>query len=232
MPVPIQIRVPPDLVHLRVNVREFLEKMRSLDMVYDRLVVAACIFSPKNNIDVAPRLLVVQRAETEHTFPNLWEVPGGSCEPSDPSVSHSLARETFEETGLRLTRFIRQVGDAVTFTTPGGLKWLKLVFQIEVLELHGEWGIGAGFADSVRITLDPEEHQKYSWATEDEIKQSTTNSGPYPTITEPQRQNMLQAFELYKADRDPSWRLPRRPAEDAPDGGRGWPEVREYVQRA
>jgi 8-oxo-dGTP pyrophosphatase MutT (NUDIX family) len=54
---------------------------------------------------------------TERSFPNLWEVPGGSPELSDPTILHSVAREAFEETGLRLTKFVRQIGDGVEFNT-------------------------------------------------------------------------------------------------------------------
>ena len=196
---------------------------------------------------MAPRLLLVQRAATERAFPNLWEVPGGSSEGTDPTVLHSVAREVFEETGLHLTRFVRQVGKGVEFTSSsnivdenGVLKprrvFLKLTFAIEVAELEfgglnhsltsrhhnglsnvGEMpsdsaSVDATSADptthasscssspsfpppSVVITLDPEEHQRYAWVTEESFNKPDALNN-YATISEHQRETILQAFAL------------------------------------
>lgn len=227
---PIQIRVPPELVSLRVNVKTFLEVNSHLGFIYDRLVVSACIFAPRNSDDPEPRLLIVQRAADETAFPNKWEVPGGSCERNDPSVAHSLGREVFEETSLRLTRFCRQIGQSNSWVGRDNTKWLKLTFEIEVEEVHGLGGqyTKEGY-EQVNIKLDPKEHQKYAWATEDEIKESHVTSGPYPTITESQSEKMLEAFALHREDRNP---VPRTPQTDDPHGGKGWPEVRECTLQA
>lgn len=223
---PIQIRVPPELVCLRVNVKNFLEANSHLGVIYDRLVVSACIFAPRNSDDPELRLLIVQRAADETGFPNKWEIPGGSCERNDPSVAHSLGREVFEETSLRLTRFCRKVGESDRWMDGrDNTKWLKLTFEIEVEEVHGLGGqyTKEGY-EHVTIKLDPKEHQRYAWATEDEIKQSHPTSGPYPTATESQGEKMLEAFALHREDRNP---VPRTPQKDEPHGGKGWPEVRE-----
>lgn len=202
MPVasPIQICVPPELVGLGVNVKTFLEVNSHAGSIYDRLVVSACIFAPRNRNDPEPRLLIVQRAAGEAAFPNKWEVPGGSCERNDPTVAHSLGREVFEETSLRLTRLCWQVGESSCWIDGRhDSKWLKLTFEIEVEEVHGLGGqyTKDGY-ERVIIRLDPKEHQKYSWATEDEIKQSHPSSGPFPTITEAQSEKMLEAFALHR----------------------------------
>lgn len=161
---------------------------------------------------------------------------------------HSVAREVFEETGLHLTRVVRQVGKGVEFTSSantvdknGVLKprrvFLKLTFEIEVAELEleglnhsttsrhhaGQFNAGempsdpasvnATSADpstcassssssspsfpppSIVITLDPEEHQQYAWVTEESFnKPDPLNS--YATISEHQRETILQAFAL------------------------------------
>ena len=62
-----------------------------------------------------------------------------------PDVAHALVgaavRETFEETGLRLSRVHRQVGDKEEFVTgyeghgARQKRWCKLSFEIEVMEL-------------------------------------------------------------------------------------------------
>lgn len=228
---PIQIRVPPELVGLRVNVKTFLEVNSHDGFIYDRLVVSACIFAPRNSHDPEPRLLIVQRAADETAFPNKWEVPGGSCDHIDPTVAHSLGREVFEETSLRLTRFCRKVGESNSWTDGrDSTKWLKLTFEIEVEEVHGLGGqyTKEGY-EQVIIKLDPKEHQKYAWVTEDEIKHSHPTSGPYPTITEAQNEKILEAFALHREDRNP---LPRTLQKDDPHGGKGWPEVREGILQA
>ncbi|KAJ5041261.1 uncharacterized protein L3040_005809 [Drepanopeziza brunnea f. sp. 'multigermtubi'] len=57
------------------------------------------------------QLLLLQRAATDHA-PGVWEVPGGGVEPAeDATVLHAVVREVFEETGLRVGRFVRQVWD-------------------------------------------------------------------------------------------------------------------------
>lgn len=140
---------------------------------------------------------------------------------SDPTILHSVARETFEETGLRLTRFVRGVGAGVEFVTPGKegegeRTWVKLSFEIEVAEVHGVGGggghlhgascqhedrekgngVGDGGID-VEITLDPEEHQEYAWATEEDIRGDC-----YPIVTPEQKAVMLEGFVLRKGDSD------------------------------
>ena len=133
-PVPISIHIAPHLNHLAVSLKSFLDKHPP----YCHLVVGAFIFSPYSAVSPsARRLLLVQRSVSERSFPNCWEVPGGSCELDDPTVLHSIAREVFEETGLRLTRVLRQVGDETFFDIGSDSNlnhWLKLSFEIEVLE--------------------------------------------------------------------------------------------------
>lgn len=217
---PIQIRVPLELASLKLNVKNFLETKSSPGFIYDRLVVSACIFAPRNSDDPETRLLIVQRAAEETSFPNKWEVPGGSCERDDPSVAHSLGREVFEETSLRLTRYCRQVGRSNNWIDGRDhTNWLKLTFEIEVEELHGLGGqcTKEGY-EGVAIQLDSKEHQNYAWATENQIKQSHSNSGPYPTITEAQSEKLVEAFALHREDRYP---VSRAPEKDDPHGGKG-----------
>ena len=217
---PIQIYIPPSLRHLTVPLPTFL----ALNKQYTNLAVGSFIFRSSKSATPEPHLLIVQRAATERGFPNKWEVPGGSCEASDPTILHSLARETFEETGLRLTRFRRQIGSGIKFVTGYGVRekqWLKLSFEIDVAEIEdcdmrsGGFDIGCGKVgsrenagkdgangvdggmDEVCITLDPEEHQAHAWATEKEIKE-----GKYAIATAEQQDLMLEAFALRKADED------------------------------
>lgn len=138
-PVPIQIHIPQSLAHLTVPLSIYLQENPS----FTNLAVGACVFTrtaDDQSSPCQPRLLLVQRAATERGFPNFWEVPGGSAEAGDPTILHSVAREVFEETGLRLTRFVRAVGNGIQFTTGRHSTWMKLTFEIEVQE---------GFCDAV-----------------------------------------------------------------------------------
>lgn len=201
---PISIHIPPGLQSLIVPLKTYLSG-NNVRPKYDLLVVGACIFTPITTEHPKTRILLIQRAATERSFPNMWEVPGGAAEYSDPSILHSVARETFEETGLRLTRLVRQVGDGITFTSRGNRKCIKLLFEIEVGELHGTLipkAAERGVSEPVPITLDPQEHQRYAWVTGDEVKQCTVTSGPYPATTEAQIQGILLAFALHDDRRE------------------------------
>ena len=60
-------------------------------------------------------------------------MPSGSVEPDDSTILDSVGREVFEETGLRLTRFTRQVGEGARHRSQRrGLEVFKLVFRVEV----------------------------------------------------------------------------------------------------
>ncbi len=86
---------------------------------------------------------------------------------------------------------MREVGKGVEFVT-GKNTWVKLSFEIEVIEVHGRKAEGA--VDDVEIRLDPEEHQNYKWVTEQEIREDR-----YPIVTGEQKEVMLEGFELRKA---------------------------------
>ena len=185
-PQPIQITIPPSLRQHTIPLSTFLTRKPQ----YTNLVVGVLIFLPATPTRPL-RLLLLQRASTERAFPNLWEVPGGSSDPEDPTILHSAARETFEETGLRLMRFVREVGKGVEFAE-GKTRWVKLSFEIEVVEIHERKAENE--EEGVEIRLDPEEHQDYRWVTEQEIREDR-----YPIITSEQKAVMLEGFGLRKA---------------------------------
>lgn len=207
----ITIHIPPQLHHLAIPLQRYLDQ----NPKYNCLGVQAYIFTPSP----IPRVLLVQRSATETAFPNLWEGPGGGAEPSDPTILHSVAREVFEETGLHLTRFTRQVGNGVEFKGRRKEQWQKLSFVIEVAEIppldsHHQPAHENGDAearDHIGITLDPAEHQAYKWATEEQIREcGTFPQDPNPPkerqtggdilvfMTPSQLHLTLEAFAVYK----------------------------------
>lgn len=187
---PIQIHIPLSLQQYAIP----LPRFTTAHPKYAAFGTGAFIFH--NNA-----LLLIQRAATESSA-NLWEVPGGGSEPSDPTILHSAARETFEETGLRLTRFVRQFGKGQEFLLGKGELCLKLNFEIEVAEIHGsghrgdhQHADGDEGMEPVETTLDPEEHQAYAWASEEDVQKNR-----YPIVTEDQKVLLLEAFALRKID--------------------------------
>ena len=83
---------------------------------------------------LVPRLLLVQRAETD-SYPGHWELPGGSWDVSDKVLQDSVARELREETGLLLISVVGQVLPCETFQTGWGQRrksWANLAFVVEV----------------------------------------------------------------------------------------------------
>ena len=187
----ISIHIPPQLQHHAISPSKFLELHRE----YELLGVGALIFAPAHLSSPAiPRILLVQRAATERGFPNLWEIPGGAAEPSDPTIFHSVAREVFEETGLHLVRVLRQIGNGQEFVVGGKhnpKNCLKLSFEIEVTELgahllgsdshqphnpgvchEGNDGTTPRISsmEAINIDLDPKEHQAARWVTEEDVK--------------------------------------------------------------
>jgi 8-oxo-dGTP pyrophosphatase MutT (NUDIX family) len=113
------------------------------------IVAAALVFSPST----PPRILIVQRAARDYV-PNLWEIPGGSCD-ADESILAGTVRELWEESGLVATEVLRQVGETCEWVGEGKV-WCKFSFEVEV--------------EGMEVRLDEDEHQAFSWATEDECR--------------------------------------------------------------
>ena len=216
---PIQIHIEASLGIYNITLSQYLRN----NPQYDRLVVSAFIFdAPKKQTpasDRERRLLIVQRAAHERSYANLWEVPGGSSDASDPTILLSLEREVFEETGLKLKKVLRQVGNLMEFTTGWGTrqkKWAKLTFEIEVADIiyqnrHGTPATNHDSSTSIEacqshsgeqqsgsdsesreiaVTTDPEEHQSFAWTSLKDLK-----TDKYAISTSEQRALMLEAFE-------------------------------------
>jgi len=164
---PITIHIPPQLRDNAIPLSKWLDQHPD----YSGLATGAFIFAPAHlSSPPAPKLLLVQRAAAERSFANLFEIPGGAADLTDPTILHSVAREVFEETGLHLTRLTRQVGDGLSLTFKSGKPWMKLSFEIEVQEIGGGDGSQLRTLSDIQVTLDPREHQAFRWVTEDEAK--------------------------------------------------------------
>ncbi|KAJ7319067.1 NUDIX hydrolase domain-like protein [Mycena albidolilacea] len=135
--------------------------LKTLDSQYDKLVVGIVI--PQKDSD-RTRILYVQRAATEHHYPNSYEIPGGKVDAEDETVLHAAVRETFEETGLRVVHLAGEF-EALSYTTESfsadgkpvvrASLQLNFVARVEAFE---------------PVTLNPLEHQTYTWVAEDEVE--------------------------------------------------------------
>lgn len=107
-----------------------------------------------------PRVLLLQRA-AEDEDPNKWEPPGGACDDEDVSILHAAARELWEEAGLQAAQIEGISGDHFFFTLSDGKKVCQFNFAVRVKADNGTPPV---------VRLNPEEHQRFVWATEDEVK--------------------------------------------------------------
>lgn len=107
-----------------------------------------------------PRLLLLQRAASDSN-PNKWEPPGGASDDDDPSILHAAARELWEETGLMAAHIAGLAGHPYIFTLRNGKRVCRFNFTVYAERDDGVLPV---------VQLDPKEHQKFVWATEDEVR--------------------------------------------------------------
>lgn len=151
---------------------------------YGYIAVGALTF------DRTGRILLIQRASSD-SIPNLWEIPGGACDDEDPTILHAVARELFEEAGLKATKIGLQVGlgQGYTFLTSTKKVVCKFSFLAEV-EIGGE----VDEKGWLKVKLDPEEHQNYVWATREECKAEKVGDLKIPFTHPEQKKMVLDAF--------------------------------------
>jgi 8-oxo-dGTP pyrophosphatase MutT (NUDIX family) len=199
---------------------------------YRHVAVGAFVFRRPTGVEdeAVDRILIVQRAAHD-SMPGRWEVPGGACdddadaadaegggdddetEGGSEVILHAVARELWEETGLVASRVGPLVGDrrGQRFVTRSGKGVVKFNFEVDV----GPREDTRSDADSrarpnlPAVKLDPDEHQAYSWVTEEEVvansaaRVETENDGHSSVqlifTTDQQRETILEAFRARKA---------------------------------
>ncbi|KAK0610841.1 NUDIX hydrolase domain-like protein [Immersiella caudata] len=176
----------------KVTVRQWLQD-RDPSPPINGVATGAVVFNAEG------RVLLVQRASHD-SMPNLWEVPGGAVDEEDATILHGAARELWEEAGLVLTRIHRFVPERMQddrydikledmgyrFTNRAGTKtFCRFAFEAEVENCD-------------QVTLDPDEHQDYVWASEEEVRAQKIGERGIP-LTGPFGLSMLlTAFRLRK----------------------------------
>jgi 8-oxo-dGTP diphosphatase len=107
------------------------------------------------------QLLVVRRADTELTFPNKWELPGGHVEEGE-TIYEALRRETIEETGLVVQDVVGQFEE---------LRWTSRTGEKESVQFN----FVATIQQPYKVTLNAEEHSDWKWVEEDDINSLPTS---------------------------------------------------------
>ncbi|KAL3953095.1 hypothetical protein ACCO45_013038 [Purpureocillium lilacinum] len=145
------------------------------------LIVGAVVFC-------GDEILLIQRAAGD--FAGLmWEIPGGTA-----LFSLEWRGELREETGLHL-RSIKRVVDQVDIPDHQKLDfmWRKVTFEVDVEEGRGLAPAERREAITAAVKLEPDEHEDWGWATEDQVKQKKWAKGILDSLLL-QHGSILHAF--------------------------------------
>ncbi|KAF9883539.1 hypothetical protein FE257_003372 [Aspergillus nanangensis] len=138
-----------------------------------------------------PRVLLLQRALCD-SKPGLWEGPGGGVE-GDKTLLQAITRETHEETGLQVSRIIRPLSVMrwKRKKESGIFEWVGFPYIVGITEKRFP-KMQTIQERSQDVQLNPREHQKFAWVTEEELRK-----GGYEML-EGQRDTFLEAFSLFR----------------------------------
>ncbi|KAH8667647.1 NUDIX hydrolase domain-like protein [Tricladium varicosporioides] len=167
------------------------------------IATGALVFSSPSPSSPELKILLLQRA-LHDTLPGRWEVPGGGCDDDDPSILHGVARELYEEAGLKAVRMEAVVGEEERFVSSRGMGVRKFNFLVGVKEGEG-------------VVLDENEHQNYVWASESEFKEGRVGSIQLVFTTEKVRGLLVEGFRIAREGKGKV----KSESKVAPEGGNG-----------
>lgn len=163
---PMGFKYPQSLARFNVPYEDLLATLNStLATPLDGLATGAIVFKTYPD-DPQPRILLVQRAASD-SMPNRWEIPGGAVDPGE-TILAGAAREVLEESGLvvnEIVELVEQLEHDDWETVEGGYLFktrrqariVKFTFVVEVKDVNA-------------LKLDPNEHQDFVWAAEEECR--------------------------------------------------------------
>lgn len=154
---------------------------------WDGIATGALVFDTSN------RVLLVQRTSHD-SMPNLWEVPGGAVDPEDPSILYGCARELWEEAGLvarRMESLVTEGAGREAFQEFRNSTGQKLIGKFQFVVEIGEGQV---------VRLDPNEHQDFVWATEEEVMLERVGDKQTPFTKKRHRDVILEAFSLRRGE--------------------------------
>jgi 8-oxo-dGTP pyrophosphatase MutT (NUDIX family) len=197
------------LVHHHISAAEYLDA----DPRTQVLATGTAIFARSSSGQ--DHLLLVQRSPTD-SYPNCWEIPGGSVDMTGETILEAAARELMEETRLHVTKFVNEL-DPTRFSTGRGNRmkwWNKFTFMAEVAEVEAKASQEEVKSDTERIgakvLLDEKEHQAWLWATEEDIRRCQSGTVSLKFVNNRQQKLMLDGFAKRKgasSSSSSSWSL-------------------------
>jgi 8-oxo-dGTP pyrophosphatase MutT (NUDIX family) len=152
---------------------------------YKYLATGALVFDDSN--PSTPRILLIQRSASD-SMPGRWEIPGGGVDDDDESVLHAVARELWEEAALTAVSIGPLVGNPHIFESRRGKRVCKFNFLVET-------NSGEGTMD---VKLDPEEHQRFVWASEEEARARKVGGLEIEFTMKDLEETVLEAFWIRK----------------------------------
>ncbi|HSX27300.1 MAG TPA: NUDIX hydrolase [Patescibacteria group bacterium] len=119
-------------------------------------VITACAFI-HHEFNGVRKVFLAKRADTKKFLPGKYELPGGHIDFGEDIVD-GLKREIKEELGMTVT--VGEPFDAFTYENS-----IKGAHAVEVVYF-------AKFVEPLeQITISPEDHSKYEWFSEEEIRE-------------------------------------------------------------
>lgn len=145
----------PELKPYAVPEKVYLEHHKPSS--FDYIATGAFVFDLSEM--ERPRVLLVQRAASD-SMPDCWEVPGGGCQDTDDSILSAAARELWEEARLETESITHMLGKPHLFSSRKGKKICQFNFLITPKRDP---------SSGLQVKLNPQEHQKYVWATKENV---------------------------------------------------------------
>ena len=110
--------------------------------------------------DSAKRLLVVQRAATEESFPNWWTLPGGKIEAGE-TVREAIFRETREEANLVVDEVVKEIEE---------MAWTEADDRPGISTQYRQLNFITTVNRPVRVQLEPQELSDWKWIEKKDIE--------------------------------------------------------------
>ncbi|KAK7961704.1 uncharacterized protein PG986_002529 [Apiospora aurea] len=134
-------QMKPSMSHLNCSRDQFLADInKTADPPFDKLTIGAAILRDDG------RILLLRRRPDEKHYPNVYEIPGGKVDETDPTIGQAIAREVLEESTLKVNAVLTPLS-VITYNTvsaAGTRNAIQLSYVVKV--------------EDTQFQVNPEEH--------------------------------------------------------------------------